>query len=325
MTSPWGGTSTSNSKTVIDGSLSVSGTGITRFAGTIGGNVWVGGALNFLSGGAPPTVGGSLPDGGWVKAGGNVTMATQTITGTLTLPSSATLDKPGQVLGEVTRQTTVPPPPQPTFDPKWFDYAPKPGFADWPADYHVVPAACSAYDNGQDAGWASLSTATQSGPVIVDLPNCDIRTRGGTGLVLTLSDDVVLVGKSFNLTNVWVKAAPGKTPKLWVITPDTTTNATPSCTGGNTVLNGTVIASEVTAMIYTPCAVDVAGQVNPQAKVADTWHGNIYSKNFTQGGALTIGGAGGMTLPGMPIGPGSVSPPPGSNEIGDKISQRDLP
>lgn len=309
----------SNGPDQIVGSVTMAGSGKNIVRGTIGGTLRTGGSIEF--GWEGKKVNGN------VETSGDAQLGNVRIEGSLTVPASKTVTmQSGAVVGGISRPSSMTSPPAPTFD-SWFDYAYK--ASDWPG--FVVktlvnsgngPGTCNYFSqndpqNSNAAGWRELADLVS--PTILDARACGTLTsNNGSHPVVSVRTDIVFLAKSYNLTRLTIKGATGSSPRLWFIVEDLTANATPTCkSGGNISINGTVISDNVTAMAYTPCVVDVQGQV------VDSWRGAFYGGSFNYGGGLSFYGDP-IALPGQPTGGG----PGGGGAAGAKvltavISQRD--
>jgi Tfp pilus assembly protein PilX len=311
------------SDTHIHGSVTTAKTGATNRAdGQIDKNVWVGGDFKLGPGG----VGGV---GGNIVAGGTVTKSsTSTVGGTTT-------------------QNSASKPPALDFAAlgfSWFDYAYS--NADWGFNETKLAASgsgagtCSYFNNSPGTGWTSLTTRSNAGPIAIDARACSLLSSNmGANPTITLSHDLVLAAKTFDLTTLTINAAPGTTPKVWIIVDDAKTPGSTFCTtgcvknqkpdvptgggsAGDIKINGTVIGDGVTAMAYTPGKINVAGISDGVHD--DTWRGAFYGGSFDYGGGLNFWGAP-IALPGQVAGetPESSSDP-SKSVLGERISQVDV-
>ncbi|WP_246533688.1 hypothetical protein [Microbacterium flavescens] len=303
----------------FEGDLSTSGTGSGVIRGTVLGNVHANGALTF--GWEGKRVGKS------VTANGNVSLGNVRIDGSLTMPSAKTY-KPqdGTVAGGVSTPPTVPGPTPPTLPP-WFEYKYK--ASDWPG-FSVVtlvnsgtgPGTCSYFNNSPGTGWTTLAAYT--GATVLDARACTtLSANNGSNPTLSIRTNLVILAKGMNLTTLTIKAAPGLSskPKVWFVTEDLTPgDIKPTCASGYgpIYINGTVTATSVTAMAYTPCKIDVGGGAGG---IADAWNGAFYGGGWNYGGGLTFT-ADPIGLPGMTSGGSGGS---GSGTLGALVSQRDIP
>lgn len=298
---------------VIEGDLSTSGTGSGVVRGTVLGNIHANGALVF--GYETKRVGKS------VTTTGDVTLGNTRIDGSLTLPAARTLDlREGSVAGGISRPQSVAGPIAPTL-PTWFEYRFR--STDWPG-YQLVTlnsASCASFNESPGTGWTTLAGYTA--PTIVDARACDIlSSNNGSHPVLSLRTDLVILAKEFNLTALTMKAANGLTtkPRVWFVTEDVVpSDASPTCDRGygTTVINGTIMATSITAMIYTPCVIDVDGLASG---ISDAWSGAFYGGGWDHGGGLTFT-ADPIALPGMSSGSGAGG---GTGVLGALVSQRDV-
>jgi hypothetical protein len=306
----------SNAGDTIRGTVSVSGSGTNNIQGTIGGDLLAGGTVDF--GWNAKTVGGD------VVTAGSAYLGSQRLLGSLTLPLSATLQmESGSVAGGINEPESVTTPAAaPTFDP-WFDYRFQQ--SDWPgydlltlSDVRGSTAAgtCGYFNASPGAGWASLGSLTT--PTIVDARACsELSSNNGSHPEVFLNTDLVLLADDFDLTMLTVRAAAGASPSVWVVVEDTVADSAPTCVRGSDILiNGTIMATGVTAMAYTPCIIDVAGMGH------DEWSGAFYGGSFDYGGGLSFYGDQ-ILLPNMPETATSVGAET-IEALGTLVSQRDL-
>lgn len=334
-----GQVSMSNSPDVIKGNVTASATTTANLQGQIRGDITLGGPISF----------------GWnnytypgkVSARGNVNLASASIAGTLTLPRANRLEYNGsvrvnsptatdpRVAGGIVWQDSVPIPPKPTFDP-WFDYSYS--VANWRPFNGVTfteitlvnsgngPWTCNRFkDNNPStsnaAGWRELGALTT--PTIINATACgSLSSNNGSTPNVALGTDIVFIAKSFNLTQLKFTSKAGTSPRVWYIVNDGAPTGSgagvPSCNNGagSIDVNHTDMAG-VTAMIYTPCTINVQGN--------SKWTGAFYGGAFSYGGGMTFVGAN-IALPGMP----SSATMPGagtstSAALGTLISRGDLP
>ena len=291
----------------VRGNLSAAGTGKSLVRGSVGGTLAVGGALEF--GWEQKTIGGN------VQASGDVKLGSQRLAKTLTFPVGKAFEQDqGVVSGTISRPASVAAPSAPTFD-SWFDYAFQ--ASDWPG-YSIVklaasgsgPGTCDSFNAYPASGWATLGTLTT--PTVLDARACsNLSSNSGTNPTVALKTDVVMLAKSYDFTMLTLTASSGKQPRVRVIVEDTTKDSQPSCANGagSININGTSFASGITALAYTPCAVDVHGIGG-----RDAWNGSLYAGKFSYGGPVTFSSAP-ISLPGIA---GGVA------VLGDLVSQRDV-
>lgn len=302
----------------IKGNVATGGTGTSTVRGTLGGSLHANGRITF--GWEGKTVAGS------VTANGNVSLGNVRIQGTLTMPTASTLNmQSGVVSGGVVRTATVAGPVAPTL-PSWFEY--KFAAADWPGFTVVTlaasgsgPGTCGYFNSSPGTGWASL--ASYATPTIIDARNCGtFSSNNGSNPNLAIKTNIVLLAKGFDLTTLQIRGATGLSakPKLWVMTEDPTPgDSKPTCGSGYGALkiNGTVIATSVKAIAYSPCKIDVAGGAGG---IDDQWNGTFYGGGWNYGGGLTFT-ADPIGVPGMGI---DESTGGGAAGLGTLISQRDV-
>lgn len=302
----------------IEGNLSTSGTGSGTVRGTVLKNLHANGALTF--GWEGKQVGGSLTTSGNVKLG-NVRIG-----GTLTMPTGKTLDtQSGVVTGGVVRLASVAGPTPPTLPP-WFEYKYK--ASDFPG-YNVVtlvnsgsgPGTCNYFNSSPGTGWTT-SLPAYTTPTVIDARACTIlSSQNGSLPNISLKTNFVFLAKQFDLGSMQMKAATGLAtkPKVWFITDDiTSTDLKPTCGSGYgpTLINGTVTATSITAMAYTPCQIRVAGGASG---ISDKWNGAFYGGGWSYGGGLEFT-ADPIGVPGM----SSTSSGSSTGTLGSLVSQRDI-
>lgn len=302
----------------FEGDLSTSGTGSGVIRGAVLGNVHANGALTF--GYEGKRVGKS------VVANGNVRLGNVRIDGSLTFPASSTFTpNEGVVTGGIVRPATVAGPVAPTL-PTWFEYKYK--ASDWPG-YNVVTlvnsgtgaGSCDSFNSSPGTGWTTISAYTV--PTVLDARACTTLTSNNGSLpVVSLKSNLVLLAKKFNLTALTMKAATGAAskPKVWFVTEDITpADLKPTCGSGygSLEINGTIMATSIAAMAYTPCVIDVDGLASG---INDAWSGAFYGGGWDHGGGLTFT-ADPIALPGMSTG---GSPGSAGGTLGALVSQRDI-
>ncbi|CDK01038.1 exported hypothetical protein [Microbacterium sp. C448] len=296
-----------NGSDTVRGNLSAAGTDKSLVRGSVGGALTVGGSLEF--GWEQKIIGGN------VQATGDVKLGSQRLSKALTFPAGKKFEQDqGVVSGTISRPAAVTAPAAPSFD-AWFDYAYK--SSDWPG-YSIItltasgtgPGTCNYFNAHPATGWTSLSSLTT--PTVLDARACsNLSANSGTDPVVTLKTDLVMLAKSYDLTMLTMTASSGTKPKVRVIVEDTTKDAKPSCTNGagSININGTSMASGITALAYTPCTVDVHGIGG-----RDKWNGSLYSGAFSYGGLVTFSSSP-ISLPGITG---------GLPVLGDLVSQRDI-
>lgn len=334
-----GQVSMSNTTDIIAGNATASATTTADIKGQIRGDITLGGPISF----------------GWnnytypgkVSARGNVNLASASIAGTLTIPRANYAEYDGwqkiqtptatspRVSGGIVWQDSVPLPAKPTFDP-WFDYSY--AVADWRPFNGVTfteitlvnagdgPWTCNRFkDNNpstsQAAGWRELGALTT--PTIINATACgNLSSNNGSVPNVALGTDIVFIAKSFDLTQLTFTSKAGTSPRVWYIVNDGAPTGTgagvPSCSNGagSVGVNHTDMAG-VTAMIYTPCTINVQGN--------SKWTGAFYGGAFSYGGGMTFVGAN-IALPGMPA--SATMPGAGTSTaaaLGTLVSRGDVP
>lgn len=296
-----------NGSDTVRGALSAAGTGKSLVRGSVGGALAVGGALEF--GWEKKTVAGD------VRATGDVKLGNQRLAKTLTFPVDKRFQQDqGTVDGTISRPVQVLAPAAPTFD-AWFDYAFK--ASDW-SGYSIVtlaasgtgPGTCAFFNASPASGWTGLSALTT--PTVLDARACSsLSSNSGTQPTVALKTNLVMLAKDFDLTMLTMTAAAGAHPQVRVIVEDKIKDTKPTCgkASGNININGTSMASGVTALGYTPCTVEVHGIGG-----RDAWNGSLYAGAFSYGGVVTFSGAP-IALPGIAG---------GAAVLGELVSQRDI-
>jgi hypothetical protein len=279
--------SLSNSSTV-DGNVYSDGPG--TFDGKVGGNVVSGPTRGDSKFNHNSSVGGS------VVTAGTVTASAGTIKGTVS-----------------TNQNGVTTPTIPVV-PNWIDYAYS--ASDWKTSsgsaYTVLTlTSCSS----STLASALITVQNSANPIILDTRVCgavtDLRNYN-----LALKSDTVILTNGFKLSSNDIESSDATDKRLWMITPDSSTNQTPNCpvNSSATIGNHVTVGNHIGAMIYTPCAISNSG---------DVWRGQMY--------ASSVGSSSSFTLNFLPIGlptvnlsTGQILAPPGTGVLGGRTSIRDL-
>lgn len=324
-----------NASDTVKGNLYASSTTTAQLQGMVEGDIHVGGGIDFgWSNRAYP---------GNVWAGGSVNLTNVSVKGKMTLPTSAKLTLDGYLEvksptssharvasgapGGLQWSSLVAPPTPPTFQ-SWFDYTY--AVSDWPgftvktlAASGDGPWTCNRFKNnnpstGNAAGWRELSDLTS--PHVVDARPCGtLSSNNGSNPVVTLKTDIAFLANNFDITRLTVKAATGKTPKVWWIVEDRIADGSPSCVSpaGTVNINTTVMGEGVSAMIYTPCRINITG--------GGEWHGTFYGGGLSHGGLMDFYGRP-LLLPGQGGGSGPGGSTPGGTStvsLGGLLSRTD--
>lgn len=289
-----GGTATGSSVR-LDGSSSVGGNVDTAGALVMTGSSRVGAtATNTVNAGsANITSTGGVAGSMWIK--GNTTLSQTRVGKNLTTRS---LSNTGSTIGGTTT-TTDPNTPgaspyaSPTVPaaPAWIDYAYTP--STWPGyTLYTMPAgAC-----GITPLRAAL-TAIGARDGIIDARQCTTSVDPAAN-VLTLGGNLAIIANSFNLGLSGSFTAPSAV-KLWLVTPDTSTDGVPTCQSGSSFAIGGSFqfSSTISALFYTPCTFALAssnivyGQVWA-GKAALTGSGTLYfAPTSLPGYDMSTGGA----------------------------------
>jgi hypothetical protein len=273
---------------IVDGNVYANGSG--SYDGKVGGDV--------VSG---PNHGDSKFDnqssvGGSVVAAGTVTAPSGTVKGTISSNQS----------GVVT--PTIP------VVPNWVDYAYH--ASDWKTSsggaYTVLTlASCSS----STLASALITVQNSTNPIILDTRVCgavtDLRNYN-----LSLKSDTVILTNGFNLSSNDIESSDSTNKRLWLITPDSSTNSTPNCPTGSsaTISSHVTVGSNVGAMIYTPCSITNSG---------DVWRGQMYASSVGSSSSLTLNYLP-IGLPTVNLSTGQFLSPPGTGVLGGRTSIRDL-
>ncbi|KRB37601.1 hypothetical protein ASD93_04445 [Microbacterium sp. Root180] len=303
----------------IEGDLSTSGTGSGTVRGTVLGDLHANGTLEF--GWEGKRVGGA------VTTSGNVKLGNVRIDGSLTMPTARTYTpQSGTVTGGVVRLASVPGPTAPTL-PAWFEYKYK--TTDFPG-YNTLtlvnsgsgPGTCNYFNSSPGTGWTT-SIGAYTVPTVIDARACSVLSSNmGAIPVIPVKTNIVFLAKKYDLTALTMKAATGlaSKPKVWFITEDiNATDAKPTCGSGYGPIgiNGTVMATSITAMAYSPCAISVSGGASG---ISDKWNGAFYGGGWNYGGGIEFT-ADPIGVPGMSSSSSSGS---ATGTLGSLVSQRDI-
>lgn len=328
-----------NTGDIVKGNLTASSTSSATIQGQVHGDITLGGALS--TGWANYTYPGK------VSVRGNINLASNTINGTVTMPKANYVEYDGylkinsptptspRVKGGMVWQDSVAIPAAPTFDP-WFDYSYS--VANWRPFNGVTfteitlvnsgngPWTCNRFkennpNTSQAAGWRELGALTT--PTIINATACgSLSSNNGSTPNVALGTDIVFIAKSFDLTQLKFTSKAGTSPRVWYIVNDGAPTGAgagvPSCNNGagSIGINHTDMAG-VTAMVYTPCSINVQGN--------SKWTGAFYGGAFSYGGGMTFVGAN-IALPGMPA--SATMPGAGTSSsaaLGTLVSRGDLP
>ncbi|WP_349898772.1 hypothetical protein [Parafrigoribacterium soli] len=315
--STWTTGTTSLSSAVVGGGVTVTaGAFSSGGSNAIGGDIWSSGASNVTNGDA---VKGNATAQTLALTGGNIGTSTSnrawargSVTGVSWYSINAALTAKSVQSG-VTAQggvTVVPagpgpgPAAQPTpaapTVPNWINFAYSQ--SDW--------AGFSQYNLGTNCDFDALTAAVNSfagGKGIIDARGCTSPLVESTYQRLILNNDLVIISTlGFSLGNGggFTSDAPHK---LWLITPDTTSESptSPTCPAGSSVnVTGAFYFSpNLSTIIYSPCKVYIGSGIN--------FYGQVFA-----GGASVDGNAHlyytPVGLPGYDLSTGasSATPPP---------------
>jgi hypothetical protein len=163
------------------------------------------------------------------------------------------------------------------------------------------------------------SIMSRTTPVVIDARACtEVLFSSSAALQLKLKTDVAIFAKNFRVENVAMSSGDGGPHKLWLVVPDASTGVGPTCASGQAVdVNSYVtVATNISAMIYTPC--DITNSTN-------SWTGQMYARSvhFNSASGLRASPIG---LPGVNLAAGSTATAPGNTpaKISKLISYREL-
>jgi hypothetical protein len=165
----------------------------------------------------------------------------------------------------------------------------------------------------------SLANSYGGAPGIIDARSCSGITFSDNA-PLTVTGDLAIFANSFMLSNGGGIATPNGAHKLWLITPDNTPDHAPTCSSpsSDTEISGDFKQDpQVTAMIYTPCAITVTASGN--------WYGQLYASTAELSGSGVLAYKP-ITLPGADMSTGML----GGNQaasaslLGTRLSVRDV-
>jgi Tfp pilus assembly protein PilX/cytoskeletal protein CcmA (bactofilin family) len=198
---------------------------------------------------------------------------------------------------------------------------PTPVVPNW-VDFKYDKSAWSGYTEVAISGACDFVTlkaaaaALASGPGIINALGCNGPLSIAASDKLALGNNLAIFAKGFNLSGSGGFTASVQR-KLWLITPDATADAKPTCAapiGPFTVDGGFTLESTIHAMIYSPCQVNISSGIN--------WYGQVFSGGVKIDGAAKLNYVA-VGLPGVDLRTGSVASPVASSGIGARISIRD--
>ncbi|MGK0721164.1 hypothetical protein [Leucobacter sp. W1478] len=168
--------------------------------------------------------------------------------------------------------------PAPTI-PQWQEYNNTPAeIAKW--GFETAPEGDWSCTNWSTSGngnnpvpnaWSDLEDLESAS--IFNLTDCAISVKSkGT---VTLSRDVAIIAKSFDLDSLTFVAAPNTKPRIWLIQKGSSSSGAPVCVGTDPAisLKQTEFSSPIVTMLYTPCKVDFSNKV--------VLTGNIYASGIS--------------------------------------------
>ncbi|WP_129590330.1 polymer-forming cytoskeletal protein [Cryobacterium aureum] len=294
--------------TIIHGSVWTTGATVLETSAWIKGSVTAG-SLSMINS-------AKIDHDAWSAGATTIGHTTNVITGHLTTQTLSN-SGPGVITGGTTVVAVGPgagsAPASAPVVPDWVDV--DYDLADWPG-YQVATMS-------HGCRLADIQTAANlfTGPGIIDARECPqgVFLKENT-VHLSLPHDLAIFADRFEIGLDAQIDAPGATArKLWLISPDETADGAPTCrnpSDNSDITQSFIVQAPVTAMLYTPCSIDLGFSAQ--------WRGQLY------GG--TVGTAGSAMLHYAPVGiPGtdlSTGATPGAGgtiaRLGARISIRDL-
>lgn len=272
----------------VDGDVHSSGS--VKIHGKVGGNVVAGPTKVHSDFSENSSVGGS------VITAGTVTAASGVVKGTIT-----------------TNQAGIVTPSIPLV-PKWVDFSFK--ASDWKtasgSNYTVLTMASC---NSSALNAALTAVANSATAIILDTRICGTVTNL-QGRNITLKSDTVIVANGLNMGSQNLQSTDATTKRLWLVIPDSIADSAPNCGASSTTTigNGVSVSAQVNALIYSPCAINNAG---------DVWRGQMYSSSVSNTASFTLSYVP-VGLPGVNLSTGLTATLPGTGTLGDRISMRNI-
>ena len=301
------GALTMNGATTVGGNASGSSVSVSG-SSRINGDVTTAGAFSLMGSSRTGSTTANTVSAANATFGSSNVLGSMWITGATTLSQSTvgknlttkTLSNTGSTIGGTTNVVASGPgtspytsPPAPTV-PNWFDYSYS--ASTWPG-YTVVPIS------GATCGFDQLAAALATigtGNGIIDARGCTGGVNPGDYQSLVFRGNLVIVANSFALGGSASFTSISGASKLWLITPDTTPGNTPTCLSGSsfTIGGSFTFGSNISTLIYTPCAVTIASST--------TIYGQVWAGSFalTGAGSLYFSPVG---LPGYDLAVGSTT------------------
>jgi hypothetical protein len=210
-----------------------------------------------------------------------------TVTGSAVVTGHATLGS-GQINGNLTAGSVSPNPPGSKVGGTYTQSATAPAVPEWvnitykPEDW--VTAAGDPYEvrtSGCTLSTQNLGGNTTPGyPLILNALGCTGGINAGSATV-SLTSDVVIFADVFDFKNsLTFKSSSSASHRLWLITPDDgpADDNSPTCDkprqGDFSPQNSFTIAPTISALLYTPCAIDTMNNF--------TWNGQLYAGDYSE-------------------------------------------
>ncbi|MFC4242436.1 hypothetical protein ACFOYW_03545 [Gryllotalpicola reticulitermitis] len=282
---------------------------------TISGSAWSSGPMNFHNGGVVKgnATGNAITLG--TDGGASISAATK---------GGGTYDTPPTV-------------------PNWYNFAFN--ASDWTGlGYTVKTLTASQCTNGW--GTTGVSTAYATGSVVIDARACPhgVKLSSGNNDGIALNGNLAIIGTAFDVESGAFTSTSG-TPKVWLITPDSTVESptAPTCTASATgwtadsssgmtteqteLANGLTLtpakkstANNISLMVYTPCPVNIGGNGGGVSIQGQIFSGSVNVANGSNMTWIPIGLPGANLDTGTSTGGGAAS----ASLIGSTLSVRDL-
>ncbi|WP_104131510.1 hypothetical protein [Cryobacterium sp. M91] len=212
-----------------------------------------------------------------VATGDYTCTSSGTIAGNLIVNGAVSLYNSCSVAGDVYANGTVDIASWVTFTYDWSDFE-KEGFVPFSTDSNELVAPGSkkcqlgswVQDNSGDSlhqFYEDLRNLTK--PTIVDVRQCDTFDFGS--IEMNVKSDIAFLFHEVVVNDFSVVASDGNDHKIWFIAPGVEALGANKCSSNFTVNGSVQFDTEISAMLYTPCAV-VFNRTQ--------WRGQIYSESF---------------------------------------------
>ena len=179
--------------------------------------------------------------------------------------------------------------------PNWVDF--KYIKNDWTGFKEVVLTAAQC-------DWAGFQGAVDifgGNPGVIDARACASAISISSYQKITMTNDLVIVGKAFNFGGSAGFQSATK-HKLWFITPDDTADNVPTCVPGGAfnIGGGFTFTTTIDAMVYTPCQANIGSGIK--------WRGQVFAGKVIVDGAAALSYVA-VGLPNVDLSTGNVQVP----------------